>query len=161
MVAHISARFIGNRIHKPMFAEWAVHTSRSPSLIFSSITSFRSSRSSGSDSLSSCGEEDDDPVAVSEPYFPAGSGWEEDDDAVPVQDPYYPVGSSWFYSGGEEDDDAVPVQSNTTRLKSMLKISSPTTLTSTAPPPTPLPARCTMQRHLWSKKSLYLPNRYT
>ncbi|KAM0856398.1 hypothetical protein ACQ4PT_049201 [Festuca glaucescens] len=69
----------------------------------------RSSSSSGSDSLSSCGEEDDDPVAVSEPYFPAGSSWEEDDDAVPVQDPYYPAGSSLFSSSGEEDDDAVPV----------------------------------------------------
>ncbi|KAM0877872.1 hypothetical protein ACQ4PT_035221 [Festuca glaucescens] len=69
----------------------------------------RSSSSSGSDLLSSCGEEDDDPVAVSEPYFPTGSSWEEDDDVVPVQDPYYPAGSSLFSSGGEEDDDAVPV----------------------------------------------------
>ncbi|KAM0869795.1 hypothetical protein ACQ4PT_040438 [Festuca glaucescens] len=37
----------------------------------------RSSSSSGSDSLSSCGEEDDDPVAVSEPYFPTGSNWKK------------------------------------------------------------------------------------
>ncbi|KAK1653473.1 hypothetical protein QYE76_071278 [Lolium multiflorum] len=59
----------------------------------------RSSSSSGSDSLSSSGEEDYDPVAVSE----------EEDDAMLVEDPYNPAGSSWFSPCWEEDDVAVPV----------------------------------------------------